>query len=342
MLAIRARSPLRISFGGGGTDVSPYVDDHGGLVLNATVDKYAYASLRPSEEDAIIVSSLDYDFVAKYVLEEPLAFDGRLDLVKAVIRRLNGDPAGTRRGLEVYVHNDAPPGSGLGGSSALVVALVGAFRQWRNLSLSPQDVAELAFEVERVDLGLKGGRQDQFASAFGGINVIEFSRGGTKVNPVALRADTLYELQYNLLLCYTGQTRRSDPIIEAQVRGYIEGTPGVVRAMDDLKAVTSSLTGALSSGDLDEFGRLLDTAWQAKKRMAPSISNPRIDRLYEAARGAGALGGKVSGAGGGGYMFFYCPFGRKPSVAAALERLGARVVPFNFEFKGLQVWQAGA
>ena len=342
MPAIRARSPLRISFGGGGTDVSPYVDDHGGVVLSATVDKYAYATLRPLDEDAIVVSSLDYDMVAKYVREEPLAYDGRLDLVKAVIRRLNGASPRERGGLEVYVHNDAPPGSGLGGSSALVVALIGAFREWRRLSLSPHDVAELAFDVERLDLGLKGGRQDQFASAFGGINFIEFTGGGTRVNPLRLAADTLYELQYNLLLCYTGHTRRSDPIIEAQIRGYVDRAARVVRAMDELKAVTASLRDALAGGRLDEFGTLLDAAWEAKKRMASLISNERIDEMYEAARSAGALGGKVSGAGGGGYMFFYCPFGSKPAVAAALERLGGRIVPFNFEFQGLQVWRAGA
>lgn len=333
---IRAKSPLRISFAGGGTDVSPYMDERGGVVLSATIDKYAYGTLRVSDEKAITVQSFDYDIMAKYVADEPLKYDGNLDLVKAVINRLNYH--GPRSGFELYLHNDAPPGSGLGGSSAMVVALVGLFSHWRHLPLAPYEVAELAHQIERTDLGLTGGKQDQFASAFGGFNFIEFHKHSTIVHPLRINQDTLNELDYNLLLCYTGHTRNSDPIIETQIRNYVDGQADAVAAMDQLKELTILLKNALLRGRLDDFGGLLHEAWLAKTRMSSLISTPALDELYAAARAAGALGGKITGAGGGGYMFFYCPFGRRHHIAAAIEKLGAQIVDFSFEFRGLQTW----
>lgn len=335
-IMIRAKSPLRISFAGGGTDVSPYMDERGGVVLSATIDKYAYGTLRVCEEKTITVQSFDYDMMAKYVTDEPLKYDGSLDLVKAVINRLNYH--GPQNGFELYIHNDAPPGSGLGGSSAMVVALVGLFSRWRHLPLAPYEVAELAHQIERVDLGLTGGKQDQFASVFGGFNFIEFHKHSTIVHPLRIDQDTLNELDYNLLLCYTGHTRNSDPIIDTQIRNYVDGRVDAVAAMDRLKELTILLKNALLRGRLDDFGHLLHDAWLAKKQMSSLISTPGLDRLYEAARAAGALGGKITGAGGGGYMFFYCPFGRRHHVAAAIEALGAQIVDFSFEFRGLQTW----
>jgi D-glycero-alpha-D-manno-heptose-7-phosphate kinase len=337
MTTIRAKSPLRISFAGGGTDVSPYMDERGGVVLSATINKFAYATLRLSDDPSITVQSFDYDVVAKYAINEPLKYDGNLDLVKAVINRLNDGRS--EQGLEFYLHNDAPPGSGLGGSSAMVVALVGLFRQWRHLPLAPYEVSDLAHQIERVDLGLTGGKQDQFASVFGGFNFIEFHKNSTVVNPLRIDQDVQNELHYNLLLCHTGQTRSSDPIIGEQIRNYIERQQDAVAAMDQLKELTILLKNALLRGRLEEFGRLLHEAWMAKKRMSSLISTPILDELYVAARRAGAIGGKITGAGGGGYMYFYCPFGCKHHVASALERHGAQVVDFSFEFQGLQTWR---
>jgi D-glycero-alpha-D-manno-heptose-7-phosphate kinase len=337
-ISIRAKSPLRISFAGGGTDVSPYMDERGGMVLSATIDKYAYGTLRVTGGHEIVVQSFDYDTIAKYVVDEPLRYDGNLDLVKAAINRLSDH--GPRQGLEFSLHNDAPPGSGLGGSSAMVVALIGLFRHWRHLPLAPYDVAELAHQIERVDLGLSGGKQDQFASVFGGFNFIEFHTHSTIVNPLRIDQDVLNELDYNLLLCYTGHTRTSDPIIDTQIRNYRDGHVDAVAAMDQLKDLTVQLKNALLRGQLDEFGALLHEAWLSKKRMSDLISTPRLDDMYEAARAAGALGGKITGAGGGGYMFFYCPFGTRHKVAAAIEALGAQIVDFSFEFQGLQTWRA--
>lgn len=336
-MLIRSKAPLRISFCGGGTDVSPYLEERGGVVLSATIDKYAYATLCPRDDLSITVRSLDYNFVAKYNLDEVLPYDGNLDLVKAVINHLN--KGNNTKGLDFFLHSDAPPGSGLGSSSAIVVSLIGLFKHWLHLPLTNYEIAELAYKIERIDMGIKGGKQDQYAATFGGFNFIEFYKEVTIVNPLRIPADVLNELHYNLLLCYTGKTRLSAGIIDTQVRNYVQRKEEAVRAMDELKAITIEMKNALLRGQLTEFGALLHDAWENKKKMAQQISNPFIDELYETARKNGALGGKVSGAGGGGYMFFYCPFDRKHLVAEALEKMGAQVVDFNFDFCGLQTWE---
>jgi len=336
-MIIRSKAPLRISFAGGGTDVEPYLSERGGAVLSTTIDKYAYGSLRFRSDRQITVTSLDYDVVARYKLDEPLIYDGNLDLVKAVIRRLNRE--GGEQGLDLFLHTDAPPGSGLGSSSAVVVALIGLFKHWLHLPLTNYEIADLAYQIERVDLGIKGGKQDQYAATFGGFNFIEFYRDATIVNPLRVPPDVLNELHYNLLLCYTGKTRLSARIIDTQVQGYVQRQEDVVRAMDELKRIAIDLKNALLQGRLNDFGALLHEGWMNKKKMAAQISDPSIDELYEAARKHGALGGKMSGAGGGGYMFFYCAFDRKHMVAAQLERMGAQVVDFGFDFAGLQTWE---
>ena len=336
-MLIRSKAPLRISFAGGGTDVSPYTEEHGGLVLNATIDKYTYASLQFSDTPFVTVESLDYDVIAKYDVDKPLPYDGRLDLVNAVINRLI--PENNTQGLQVFMHTDAPPGSGLGSSSSLVVSLIGLFQQWRHLPLTNYEIAELAYEIERVDMGIQGGRQDQYAATFGGFNFIEFDKNATIVNPLRIPAEAMNELNYNLLLCYTGKTRLSAGIIKTQVRNYEQHNATVLQAMAELKAIAVAMKNALLQGRLTEFGGLLDDAWQNKQKMARQISNPFIDELYATAIKEGALGGKITGAGGGGFMFFYCPFRRKHHIAAALEKLGAHVVNFHFDSQGLQAWE---
>ena len=336
-MIFRSRAPLRISFGGGGTEVEPYLSERGGVVLNTTIDRYAYGTLRLRDDRQISITSLDYDLVARYKLDEPLPYDGNLDLVKAVVRRLGG--AKNDQGLELFLHSDAPPGSGLGSSSTVVVALIGLFQHWRHLPLTNYEIADLAYQIERVDMGIKGGKQDQYAATFGGFNFIEFTRDATIVNPLRVPWDTLNELHYNLLLCYTGQTRLSARIIDTQVDRYVQRQEDVLQAMDELKQVATELKNALLRGKLDDFGALLDTAWANKKKMAAQISDPHIDELYETARQHGALGGKITGAGGGGYMFFYCQFGKKHRVAEQLERLGAQIVDFSFDLRGLQTWE---
>jgi D-glycero-alpha-D-manno-heptose-7-phosphate kinase len=294
--------------------------------------------LRLCEENSITVTSLDYDLAIKHVLDRPLPYDGNLDLIKAVINHLY--QRDSEQGLQVFLHSDAPPGSGLGSSSTLVVTLIGLFKHWQHLPLTNYEIADLAYRIERVDMGIKGGKQDQYAATFGGFNFIEFHSDVTIVNPLRIDADLLSELQYNLLLCYTGRTRLSGGIIDTQIQNYVDRSEGVVQAMDELKQITIALKNALLRGKLNEFGDLLNEAWVNKKKMARQISNANIEELYSVARQLGALGGKVTGAGGGGYMFFYCPFDRKHLIAEALERLGARVVPFNFDMNGLRTWEA--
>jgi D-glycero-alpha-D-manno-heptose-7-phosphate kinase len=334
-MIVRSKAPLRISFAGGGTDVPPYPQERGGVVLSMTINKYAYASLVTTDDESITVQSLDYDVVAKYHTEADLAYNGELDLVKAVIRRMALD----KRGLRLFLHSDAPPGSGLGSSSTLVVALVGLLRHWLRQPLTDYQIAELAHQIERVDLGIIGGMQDQYAATFGGVNFIEFSDKAVIVNPLRVTLDRLNELEYNLLLCYTGQTRLSAHIVERQTQSFVDKNAEVVRALDAQKDMAIQMKNALLQGRLDDFGDLLHHAWQTKKHLDPAITTPHIDELYEAARREGALGGKILGAGGGGYLLLYCPFDRKHLIAAALEKLGGQVVDFGFDLRGLQTWE---
>ena len=340
MKVFRAKAPLRISFAGGGTDVSPYADERGGLVLNATIDKYAYATLQRTKDQAITIKSLDYHTIAKYDLDQPLVYDGQLDLVKAAIRRLNVEARNrTQDGFRLFLHTDAPPGSGLGSSSAVVVAIIGAFLQWFHLPLTSYEIASMAYEIERIDLGIKGGRQDQYAAAFGGFNLIEFQGDRVVVNPLRIPPEILNELHYSLMLFYTGGTRLSANIIDSQTQGFLQRETEVVKAMDELKKLATEIKNALLRGNLEKFGTLLHEAWINKKKMATSITNPLIDELYEQARLLGALGGKISGAGGGGYMFLYCPYETQPTITERLEGMGALRVDFSFESNGLQSWE---
>jgi len=331
----RARAPLRLSFCGGGTDVSPYPEEHGGMVLSATINQYAYASLRPRRDTRLTLASLDYDVVARYDHPRRLKLDGNLDLIKSVVKALK-----VRRGADLWVHSDAPPGSGLGSSSTLVVALIGVLSEWHRKPFSGYEAAELAYRIERIDLGLAGGRQDQYAAAFGGFNFIEFQGPTTIVNPLRIRPDVLRELEYRLLLCYMGQTRQSARIIERQTASYVGGRRKTVEALHRLKRETLEMKKALLLGDIDGMGELLHQAWENKKKLDEGISNSHVDRLYQFARKEGAIGGKMPGAGGGGYFVLLTRFDRKHRVARVLEAHGGQVVPFQFEAKGLATWSS--
>lgn len=335
----RAKAPLRISFCGGGTDVSPYPEEKGGAVLSATIDKYAYASLRPIPEDELQVTSLDFGVTRTYPLGGPLELGDELDLIKGVVNHFQSlGPLPS--GCGVYLHSDAPPGSGLGSSSTMVTTLVGVFAEWLRQPLTPYEIAERTFRIERHELRLAGGRQDQYAATFGGFNFIEFHADHTVVNPLRLRADTRAELEYSLLLCYTGRTRLSAHIVENQTRSYREKKVEVVQALDEMKRITIEMKNLLLTDRLQEFGERLHAAWAFKKKLDPAISNAEIDALYEVARAEGAIGGKILGAGGGGFLLVLAPFERKPSIFRALTAMGGEMVPFAFEDRGLQTWIA--
>jgi D-glycero-alpha-D-manno-heptose-7-phosphate kinase len=335
-MLIRAKAPLRISFAGGGTDVPPFPAREGGLVLNATINRYAYGTLRSREDRGITIHSHDYGSWVELAPDETPVLDGKLDLAKAAIRRLSGTE---QMGFDLLLHSNAPPGSGLGSSSAMMVALIGVLTEFRHVPATDYEIAELAHSIERDELGISGGRQDQYAATFGGFNFIELHGDHVVVNPLRVARDIVLELEYNLLLCYTGTTRRSDHIIEDQMGRYERGDQEATAGLLAQKELALQMKNALLQRRLGEFGDLLDAAWQAKKRMSSRISNSRIDELYDAAREAGAMGGKVTGAGGGGYLLLYCRPERKHQVAARMEQLGAGVAEFAFEDAGLRTWR---
>lgn len=317
-MTVRGRAPLRISFGGGGTDVSPYCDECGGAVLSTTVNRFAFATLRPS--DNIQIHSVDYGVTVSYRIDEEFTSSGALDLASAVVNHFRRIGALTE-GIELFLHNDAPPGSGLGSSSAMVVAIVRAFGEYLRLPLDPYAVADLAYRIERIDAGQTGGRQDQYAAAFGGVNFMEFHLDRNIVHPLRLPQDVLNELQYRLVCAYIGRPRQSNKIIERQILNYREKQTKAVNAMNTLKSICFEMRDALLRWDLSRFGTLLHESWQAKREMADGITNETIDSIYAAARSAGALGGKISGAGGGGFMFFLCDPLKRTNVQKALLAL---------------------
>jgi D-glycero-alpha-D-manno-heptose-7-phosphate kinase len=336
-MLIRARAPLRISFCGGGTDVPPYCDERGGVVLSATINRYATATVVPGGQ-SFTVRSIDYDQSTTYGLDDPFVYDGQLDLAKGVIDHFRRQQK-LADGLEVTLHNDAPPGSGLGSSSAITVALVSALAELLRLPIDDYQVADLAYRIERIEVGIKGGKQDQYATTFGGFNLIEFHPGGTVlVIPLRLRPETLWELEHSLVFVYVGGGHFSDQIIANQVRNYETRRTESVHAMDRLKVLTQDMKRALLVGDLREFGELLHLAWESKRQMARGITSPQIDDLYDAALQGGALGGKMNGAGGGGFMMFVCDPLRRYAVQEALRKGGGQLVNLTFVEPGVRTW----
>lgn len=333
-MIIRGRAPLRVSFGGGGTDVEPFCVEQGGAIIGSTINKYAYCSILPKENDEITVHSLDFDMTVKYNAKENYVYDGKLDLVKAALNALE-----INQGCEVYLQCDAPPGSGLGTSSTVMVALLMAMSKWKGITLDAYEMADLAYHVEREVLGISGGYQDQYAATFGGFNFIEFhGRNNVVVNPLRIKKDIIHELQYNLLLCYTGNIHVSANIIQDQVNNYKNKESDAIAAMSEVKALAYAMKDELLKGNLHSFGKLLDYGWQSKKRMSNKITNPQIDELYEEALKAGALGGKLLGAGGGGYLLMYCPYNVKHKVAKRMQEVGGQLADWNFELRGAQAW----
>jgi D-glycero-alpha-D-manno-heptose-7-phosphate kinase len=333
---IRAKAPLRISFAGGGTDVPPFPEREGGCVLSSTINRYAWGTLKPRDDGQICINSLDFNVSLAYASRDDLDYDGEMDLAKAAIKRLAGDQTS---GYDLFLHTDAPPGSGLGSSSAMMVALVGLLNEFHGLALTDYEVAQVAYEIERVDLGIKGGMQDQYAAAFGGFNFIEFFGERVVVNQLKVSRDIQNELEYNLLLGNTGKLRLSSHIIDDQVRRYEQGDADANAALRELKALTVEMKTALLHRRLDEFGRLLDLEWQHKRRMSPRISSPELDDLYATALREGAIGGKITGAGGGGYMLLYCRFDRKRAVRDKMRELGVWMSEVSLEPLGLQTWR---
>jgi D-glycero-alpha-D-manno-heptose-7-phosphate kinase len=335
---VHATAPLRISFVGGGTDLPHWFEIHGGAVLSSTIDHYAHVTVEPRGDAQIRIRDLRLEQLVEYHLDETPVYDGVVDLAKAAIKRVGVD-----RGVDVDVRSDAPPGSGLGGSSALVTAAVGALSALRGQAHSRDEIAQMSHAIERHDLGIAGGWQDQYAAAFGGFNLIEFSGGGATVTPLRVAADVLAELQANLMLCYTGGVRTNLGLIDTQIRLYHEGREETIQGMKQLQAMAYEMRDAVESGDLGGLGNMLREAYESKKRMNPHVAEgTAIERLLEAARAAGAAGGKICGAGGGGYLLLYCTPQRQPAVRTTLECLGGQFASFAFEPSGVRAEMAGS
>jgi D-glycero-alpha-D-manno-heptose-7-phosphate kinase len=330
-MEVEACAPLRISFAGGGTDVPPYPATHGGAVLSATISRSARARVRARPDHEYHVESLDLMARAAFAPHE-LVFDGHLDLVKAVLRELAPE-----RGLDLTLATDAPPGSGLGSSSALVVAMLAAVGVAGGVQWSPAELAQRAYQVERIDLKIEGGMQDQYAAAFGGLNFIEFhGEEEVTVRPLQVPAETVQELERSLLLAWSGRSRTDDGILRRQVDGVLGGSARSLESLEAMKALATGMRDALLRGDLADFADGLHEGWRQKRRLASGIATPRLDELYAVGRRAGAAGGKVLGAGGGGYLLFATPPGARARAADALEAAGAPCAQVEFDFRGVR------
>ncbi len=337
-MLIRAKAPLRIGLAGGGTDVSPYCDTYGGSILNACINMYAYATIEPRDDGKIELYCADRNEHKIFDSTEFLEINGEIDLLKGVYNRLVKDYIKKPLSFSLTTYVDAPAGSGLGSSSTLVVAIVKAFQEWQNLPLGEYDLANLAWSIEREDLKMSGGRQDQYAAAFGGFNFMEFNGSKVLVNPLRIKKDYINELEFNILLYYTGTSRLSAKIIESQAENAKNKNEKAIEAMHQLKKQSYDMKEALLTGNLSSMGDLLNEGWENKKKMSSVISNPVIDNIYETAIKAGASGGKISGAGGGGFFMFYCPKNSRYKVIDALSKLGGEFRRFRFTNLGAESW----
>jgi D-glycero-alpha-D-manno-heptose-7-phosphate kinase len=338
-LSVRARAPLRLGLAGGGTDLSPYCDEHGGAILNATIARYAYAHLSFRRDNQLCFSAHDVKHEDLTPLSAELPLDRGLLLHRAVHNRMVRDYLrGRLHAVTVATTVDAPPGSGLGASSALVVALVEAYRAAFRLPLGRYDVARLAFEIERIDLRLAGGRQDQYAAAFGGVNYMEFLPGDRViVNPLRISSSYLYEFEASLIVCFTGESRAS-AIIQDQVKAATEHDPIALEAMHQLKADALDMKQALLGGNIRHIAEVLNRSWQAKRKTSKAVSNARVEEIFELGLKNGAVAGKVSGAGGGGFLMFMTDPEHRYRLVTALNDTGALASPIQFTDGGAESW----
>lgn len=340
-MLVRARAPLRLGLAGGGTDVSPYCDVHGGYVLNATIDRYAYAVIQTLDEPTVRFVATDQQITEQRASSEQHTLDGKLDLHKAVYNHMiwtynHGKPIP----MELTTFCDAPAGSGLGSSSTVVVTMIRAFVELLNLPLDDYEIARLAFKIERVDCKLKGGRQDQYSATFGGFNFMEFYADERAViNQLRIKNWVLCELEASLVLFYTGVSRESARIIADQSSNLKDGAAAALDAMHAMKQEAMVMKECVLKGDFHGLVESMQQGWESKKRTAKTVSNPMIDEIYNAALKAGAQSGKVSGAGGGGFMMFFVPPTKRMAVINTLNGFNGQVSNCHFTKHGSQAWR---
>lgn len=339
-MIIRSKAPLRLGLGGGGSDVSPYSDIYGGFILNATINLYTYCTLEETNDGLITIDSDDSNCHKSYLVAEQLIIDGEASLIKGVYNRVMKDFSIDIRSFKITTYNDAPAGSGLGTSSAMVVCVLKAFVEWLSLPLGDYEISRLAYEIERKDLNLSGGKQDQYAAAFGGFNYMEFLQNDLViVNPLKMKRWIVDELEASMVLYFTGASRSSAAIIDQQRKNTSSGNEDAIEAMHRIKQSAVDMKHALLKGDMHEFARILGESWENKKKMADAITNPIIQKVFDVAIPAGAISGKVSGAGGGGFVMLMVEPTRKKEVVNALKKLDGFVMPFQFTEGGAHGWK---
>ena len=337
-MLIRSKAPLRLGLAGGGTDVSPYSDLYGGGILNATINLYAYATIVPANNGKIIFETADGSLVKESLSIPEIKPEGIFDIHAGIYNRIAKMFPDKQLSFRLITSIDAPQQSGLGTSSTLAVAILGAFVEWLKLPLGEYDIAQMAYEIERSDLGMAGGKQDQYSATFGGINFMEFYKDKVIVNPLRIKDSYLDELAHNLVLYYTDTSRLSSQIIQKQQQNVINEDKSAIEAMHQLKNQAVMMKEALLRGNLNEIGEILDFGWKFKKQMASGITNTSLDKIYSTAIQNGATGGKISGAGGGGYMFFYCPGNTRFRVIESLKQFGGYTERYEFTTQGLVSW----
>jgi D-glycero-alpha-D-manno-heptose-7-phosphate kinase len=329
---VRARSPVRISFGGGGSDLTHYFAGEDGAVINTTISLYSHATLRMRDDEQVIIHSRDLgESLYAQDLKDALTQSGNFGLIQAMLKTVHPD-----FGFELYLHSDFPMNSGLGGSAVVSASVLGCFNQFRRDQWDLHELAELAFQAERLYLGVAGGWQDQYATIFGGFNFMEFRMDQNIVHPLRIHPDTLLELEESLILCDTGSTHDSGDIHQSQrLQMQQKGTLKKVQANVEL---TYQIRNHLLRGRLLQFGQSLHEAWELKRQFSKKISNNSLDTIYENALQHGAVGGKLLGAGGGGFFLFYVSPFRKHELIENLEAAGLKICPFRFEQEGLRTW----
>ena len=334
-MIIRSKAPFRVSFGGGGTDMAPYCTEHGGCVISTTIDRHVYTSLEPRNDNKIRVFSINQNEEFEFYIGD-IDYSTKFELFKGIVNGLN-----IKEGFNITTYSELPAGSGMGGSSSLSVALIGAFNRYYELGFSKHDIAQKAYDIERIELKQKGGYQDQFAAAYGGLNFINFNDSVT-ITPIKTTEETINELQFRLILCYVGGSHFSSDIQDEVLKGYGIEKKSYMEAMQDLKSVARSMKLIVESNDLNrmnEFGELLHKGWLTKKSLSVKISNKNIENFYLISRKFGVLGGKLLGAGGGGHLLLFSEPSKKYKVIQELEKIGGKIINFHFNPKGLEVWE---
>jgi D-glycero-alpha-D-manno-heptose-7-phosphate kinase len=334
-MIIRSKAPFRVSFGGGGTDMAPYCTEHGGCVISTTIDRHVYITLKPREDKTVNILAPNFNKSFTFEVGDD-DYSTDFELFKGIFNVLE-----IKEGFDIIFYSELPPGSGMGGSSSLSVALIGALNNYKKLGLTKHEIAQKAYDIERIELKQKGGYQDQFAAAYGGFNLIEFSEK-VKVIPIKASREMINELQFSLILCYIGGSHFSSDIQDEVLKGYQIEKKSYIEAMNDLKDVAYSMKTIIEANNLNqlnEFGKLLHKGWLAKKSLSTKISNKNIEYFYLTSRKFGVLGGKLLGAGGGGHLLLFSDSEKKQIVIKELEKIGGKIINFHFNPNGLEVWK---